>query len=273
MNNAASNLTFLVSIAVLATLVIVAIAAPLVAPYDPYSVVGAPYAEPSADYWLGTDSIGRDLLSRTIYGLRYTLGISFTVTVLACALGTTLAIIAAVRQGWLDTIIGRGVDTIMAIPQIIFALIVLAAAGISLTTLICTMIVLEGTLFYRILRASAGDIAAMDYIEVARLRGEKPPWYVFREILPNLAPTLIAEFGIRFAFASLFISALSFLGVGIQPPDADLGGLVRENALAISIGRLAPLVPAFFIAVIAVSTNGIVDWFVRKYSVRGEVAV
>ncbi len=272
MNKAANNFTFILSIAALASLVVVAIAAPLFAPYSPYSVVGAPYLEPTSEYLLGTDSIGRDLLSRTIYGLRYTLGISMVVTILACAVGAVLAIIAAVRQGWVDAVIGRSVDTIMAIPQIIFALIVLAAAGISITTLICTMIILEGTLFYRILRASAGDIAAMDYIEVARLRGEKLPWYVFREILPNLAPTLIAEFGIRFAFASLFISALSFLGVGIQPPDADLGGLVRENALAVSIGRLAPLVPAFFIAVIAVSTNGIVDWFVRKYSVRGEMA-
>lgn len=265
-------ISFLLSAVVLAGLVIVAILAPLIAPYSPSDVVTAPFAEPSAEHRLGADALGRDLLSRTIHGLRYTLGIASFVTAMSCIFGVTLAITAAVRKGWSDMVIGRLVDAIMAIPQIIFALIVLAVAGISLTTLVCTMIVLEATLFFRILRASAGDIAAMDFIEVARLRGEKMSWYIFREVLPNLAPTLIAEFGLRFAFASLFISALSFLGVGIQPPDADLGGLVRENALAISIGRGAPLVPALVIAAIAIATNGIVDWFVRKYSIRGELA-
>ena len=264
--------SFLLSAAVLLGLVFVAIFAPFIAPYSPSDVLTAPFSQPTADHRLGADALGRDLLSRTIYGLRYTLGIASFVTVMSCILGVTLAITAAVRKGWVDIVIGRSVDAIMAIPQIIFALIVLAVAGISITTLVCTMIVLEATLFFRILRASAGDIAAMDFIEVARLRGEKMGWYIFREILPNLAPTLIAELGLRFAFASLFISALSFLGVGIQPPQADLGGLVRETALAISIGRGAPLVPAFVIAAIAIATNGIVDWFVHKYSIRGELA-
>ncbi|QBY00886.1 ABC transporter permease [Rhodophyticola sp. CCM32] len=265
-------LSFILSAGMLLTLVLLAVFAPFVAPYSPSDVVSAPFAPPSTNHLLGADALGRDLLSRTAYGLRYTIGIASFVTMVACFLGVTLAITAAVRKGWVDAIIGRSVDAVMAIPQIIFALIVLAVAGVSLTTLVCTMIVLETTLFFRILRAAAGDIAAMDFIEVARLRGEKMPWYIFREILPNLAPTLIAEFGLRFAFAALFISALSFLGVGIQPPDADLGGLVRENALAISIGRGAPLVPAVAIAAIAISTNGIVDWLVRKYSIRAELA-
>ncbi|MDB9707257.1 ABC transporter permease [Planktotalea frisia] len=264
-------LSFLLSGTVLLLLLFVAIFAPLIAPYQPTEILTQPFEQPSRAHLLGADSLGRDLLSRTIFGLRYTLGISLLVTIASCFLGVTLAITAAVRKGWLDLVIGRAVDTIMAIPQIIFALIVLAVAGVSVTTLICTMIVLESTLFFRILRATAGDIAAMEYIEVARLRGEPLSWYIFREVLPNLAPTLIAEFGLRFAFASLFISALSFLGVGIQPPAADLGGLVRENALAISIGRGAPLVPAFVIATIAIATNGIVDLFVRKYSIRSEL--
>lgn len=265
------GLSFIIAALILVILASSAIFAPFVAPYDPTAIVTRSFAVPSAEYWLGGDSLGRDLFSRMIFALRYTLGISLVVTLCACLIGVGLAIIASIRKGWIDIIIGRSVDTIMAIPQIIFALIVLAVAGVSVTTLIGTMIVLEATLFFRILRSTAGDIAAMDYIEVARLRGEPLSWYVFKEILPNLAPTLIAEFGLRFAFASLFISALSFLGVGIQPPSVDLGGLVRENALAITIGRIAPLFPAIVIAVIAVATNGIVDWFVRKYSIRGEL--
>lgn len=159
----------------------------------------------------------------------------------------------------------------MSVPQIIFALVVLAVAGVSLATLVLTMAVLEATLFYRVIRPVAGDIMAMDYVEVARLRGEGLGWYLFRELLPNAAPTLIAEFGIRIAYAVLFISGLSFLGVGIQPPAADLGALVRENALAISVGQFVPLVPAICIALITLSVNGIVDWFVHKYSIRAEL--
>ena len=154
--------SFVLSISVLAGLALVAVFAPFVAPYSPTEIRAAPFGVPNAENLLGTDALGRDLLSRTIYGLRYTLGISTFVTVIACTLGVVLAIMAAVRKGWVDTMIGRAVDSIMAIPQIIFALIVLAVAGISLTTLVCTMIVLEATLFFRILRASAGDIAAMD---------------------------------------------------------------------------------------------------------------
>ena len=266
------NIGVLTSLIILAILGFCAIAAPLVSPFSPQEIVANPFQEPNGEFLLGADSIGRDLLSRTIYALRYTLGISLAVTLIACLFGTTLAITAALKGGWIDIILGRTVDAIMAIPQIIFALIALAAAGVSLWSLIAIMTVLEATLFYRILRASAGDIAAMDYIEISRLRGDSLSWNVFHEILPNLAPTLIAEFGMRFAFASLFISSLSFLGVGIQPPAADLGALVRENVLAISIGRFSPLAPAICIAVIAVSTNSVVDWFIRKYSIRGELS-
>lgn len=266
------NMGIMISSTVLAALTFCAVFAPVLTAYGPSEVATAPFSVPSAEYPFGSDSIGRDLLTRTFYGLRYTLGISLVVTTLACAIGTGLAVVAAIKGGWIDIVIGRIFDALMAIPNIIFALVVLAAAGVSLGSLIGTMVALEATLFFRILRSAAGDIAAMDYMEVARLRGERLQWYLFREVLPNLAPTLIAEFGMRFAFASLFISALSFLGVGIQPPDADLGAMVRENAVAISIGRIAPLAPAFFIAAIAVSTNGIVDWFIRKYSIRGELA-
>lgn len=265
------NLGFILSLACFAALVLAAILAPMLAPYAPGEPVHAPYAGPGAGGWLGADSIGRDLLSRVLFGLRYTLGIALLVAVLAAAVGVSLAFLAAFRRGWTDLLLGRLVDAVMSVPQIIFALVVLAVAGVSLTTLVLTMAVLEATLFYRIIRPVAGDIVAMDYVEVARLRGERLGWYLFREILPNAAPTLIAEFGIRIAYAVLFISGLSFLGVGVQPPAADLGGLVRESALAISVGQLSPLAPALCIALITLSVNGIVDWFIHKYSIRAEL--
>ena len=265
------NLGFILSIICFGLLVLAAVFAPLLAPHSPSDPVHMAYAAPDAKALLGADSLGRDMLSRILFGLRYTLGIALLVSVLAAASGVTLAFLAAFRRGWTDLLLGRLVDAVMSVPQIIFALVVLAVAGVTLTTLVLTMAVLEATLFYRVIRPVAGDIVAMDYVEVARLRGEGLGWYLFREILPNAAPTLIAEFGIRIAYAVLFISGLSFLGVGVQPPAADLGGLVRENALAISVGQLAPLAPAVCIALITLSVNGIVDWFIHKYSIRAEL--
>lgn len=262
---------FALSVACFGLLALAAVLAPWLAPYPPGAPVHMPYATPGAGGLLGADSLGRDLLSRILHGLRYTLGIALLVSVLAAVAGVTLAFLAAFRRGWTDLVLGRLVDAVMSVPQIIFALVVLAVAGVSLTTLVLTMAVLEATLFYRVIRPVAGDIVAMDYVEVARLRGEGLGWYLRREILPNAAPTLIAEFGIRIAYAVLFISGLSFLGVGVQPPAADLGGLVRENALAISVGQLSPLAPAVCIALITLSVNGIVDWFIHKYSIRAEL--
>jgi peptide/nickel transport system permease protein len=262
---------FLLSVACFTLLVLAALFAPWLAPYAPNDPVHMPYAAAGDGGLLGADSLGRDMLSRVLHGLRYTLGIALLVSALAAVAGVVLAFLAAFRRGWTDLLLGRLVDAIMSVPQIIFALVVLAVAGVSLTTLILTMAVLEATLFYRVVRPVAGDIVAMDYVEVARLRGEGIGWYLFREILPNAAPTLIAEFGIRIAYAVLFISGLSFLGVGVPPPAADLGGLVRENALAISVGQLSPLAPAICIALITLSVNGIVDWFIHKYSVRAEL--
>lgn len=259
------------SLTCFALLILAAVFAPLLAPYSPSAPVHIAYSLPGEGGPLGADSLGRDMLSRILYGLRYTLGIALLVSALAAATGVTLSFLAAFRRGWTDILLGRLVDAIMSVPQIIFALIVLAVAGVSLTSLILTMAVLEATLFYRVIRPVAGDIVAMDYVEVARLRGEGVGWYLFREILPNAAPTLIAEFGVRVSYAVLFISGLSFLGVGVQPPAADLGGLVRENALAISVGQISPLVPALCIALITLSVNGIVDWFIHKYSVRAEL--
>ncbi|SCB23803.1 peptide/nickel transport system permease protein [Rhizobium miluonense] len=265
------NVGFVLSLTCFGLLVIAALLAPWIAPYLPSDPVHMPYAPPGDGGLLGADSLGRDMLSRILFGLRYTLGIALSVSALAAVAGVVLAFLAAFRRGWTDILLGRLVDAIMSVPQIIFALVVLAVAGVSLTTLVLTMAVLEATLFYRVIRPVAGDVVAMDYVEVARLRGEGLGWYLVREILPNAAPTLIAEFGIRIAYAVLFISGLSFLGVGVQPPAADLGGLVRENALAISVGQLSPLAPAFCIALITLSVNGIVDWFIHKYSVRAEL--
>jgi peptide/nickel transport system permease protein len=186
-------------------------------------------------------------------------------------LGMVAGFFAAVMVGWVDNVLSRMVDILMAIPILIFALLILSVLGTSVPTLILVIAVLDSTRVFRLSRAVAMDVTVMEYVEVARLRGEGMWWIMWREIFPNTLAPLVAEFGLRFCFVFLFISALSFLGLGIQPPAADWGGMVRENAGAITFGILTPLLPAAAIAMLTIGVNLVVDWFLHKTSgIRNE---
>ncbi|HHZ66640.1 MAG TPA: ABC transporter permease [Candidatus Thioglobus sp.] len=251
---------------VIFTYLVVAIFAPLIAPYGEREILGRAYELWSSDYPLGTDNLGRDMLSRLIYGARNTLGLTLTITVLAFLLGGILGMIAAALGGWVDQILSRIVDVFMAIPSLIFALLILSIFGTSMPYLIATIVVLDATRVFRIARATAMNVAVMDYVEVARLRGEKLGWVIRKEILPNITAPLLAEFGLRFCFVFLFISALSFLGLGIQPPTADWGSMVRDSSTLISYGDVTPLIPAGAIALLTVAVNFVVDWMLHRSS-------
>jgi len=261
-----------VSIGALAGFAIVALnlsgaaLAPLIAPYGQADLVGDVWAPPSADYWLGLDSLGRDMFSRLLYGARTTIGIALLITVCSFAIGILTGFTAAVVGRWIDVALSRFVDAVMAIPTLIFALVILSVLGTSVPALVGTIAVLDSTRVFRLCRAVGLNIAVMDYVEVARLRGEKLWWIMRREVLPNALPPLITEFGLRFCFAFLFIAALSFLGLGIQPPLADWGGMVRDNAQAINFGGMAPLIPAAAIAQLTIGVNLVVDWFLSIHS-------
>ncbi len=245
---------------------IFAVFAPWLAPYGEAEVVGKAYQWSSADYWLGTDQIGRDLLSRLIYGARNTIGIALITTLISFMFGGTLGVLAALKRGWLDQGVSRVVDAFLAIPVLIFALMMLAVAGKSLVNLVVILALLDSTRVFRLSRAVALNVVVMDYVESAKLRGEKMSWIVFKEIVPNILPPLITEFGLRFCFVFLTISALSFLGVGIQPPTADWGSMVAENKTLITFGNPAPLYPAAAIALLTVAVNFVVDWFLHRTS-------
>ena len=252
---------------VIALYIFVAIFAPVIAPYGEAQVVSdTPYALWSWEHWFGTDQLGRDMFTRLLFGARNTLGIALLTTLLAFTLGGGLGIIAAIFRGWTDQLLARAVDTLMAIPQLIFALILLSIFGSSVQNLIIIIAVLDSTRVFRLSRAVAMNVVVMDYVEAAKLRGEGLGWILFREILPNIMPTLVAEFGLRFCFVFLTISALSFLGLGIQPPTADWGSMVRENATLITYGDITPLLPAGAIALLTVAVNFVVDWFLYKTS-------
>ena len=250
----------------------VALFAPFIAPYGEAEVFPIPYAPWSPEFIFGTDQIGRDIFSRLIYGARNTVGIAVATTALAFIIGGILGLAAAIARGWLDQLLSRTVDVLMAIPSLIFALVLLSIFGSTVTNLIIIIAVLDSTRVFRLTRAVSINVVVMDYVEAARLRGEGLVWIMRREILPNIMPPLIAEFGLRFCFVFLTIAALSFLGVGIQPPTADWGSMVRENASLIQFAQydikagLTPLLPASAIALLTVAVNFVVDWFLHKTS-------
>ena len=243
--------------------VFAALFAPYIAPYSETEIVGDVWLPMSKEHLLGTDHLGRDLFTRLIYGARNTIAIAFVTTMLSFVVGTILGFFAATLGGWTDLTLSRLIDILMAFPTLIFALIALSVVGTSVTALIIIIALLDSTRVYRLSRAVAMDIAVMEYVEAARLRGERIWWLMRQEVLPNAMPPLVAEFGLRFCFVFLFIAALSFLGLGIQPPTADWGGMVRENAGAITFGIFIPLWPAGAIAFLTVGVNLIVDWFLH----------
>ena len=251
---------------VIVVYIVAAVFAPVIAPYGEAEVIGGSYAPPDDKMILGGDQLGRDMFSRIIYGARNTVGIALLTTAIAFLVGSLAGLTAATLGGWVDQTLGRVVDTLMAIPQLVFALLLLTIVGTNVVNLILVIALLYSPLVFRLARAVAGNIVVMDYIEAARLRGEKTSYLIVREILPNATAPLVAEFGLRFCFVFLAISALSFLGLGIQPPTADWGSMVRENATLISFGEITPLIPAAAIALLTVAVNFVVDWMLHLSS-------
>jgi peptide/nickel transport system permease protein len=265
-------LTAWVGFGIVGVFVFMGIFAPWIAPYSQADSIADPYAEPSAQLWFGADQIGRDLLSRVIYGARTTIGIAFVTTVLSFTIGIVFGLWAVVGGKIVDQILSRIVDVMLSIPLLIFALVVLSIFGSSVSVpwipdqimaliiLVLVIAVLDSTRVFRLARSVAMNIVVLEYVEAARLRGEGTWWIIRREILPNALPPMISEFGLRFCFNFLFVAALSFLGLGVQPPLADWGGMVRENGRALGFGLPAPLWPAAAIALVTVGVNLIVDW-------------
>ncbi|MDP4823083.1 MAG: ABC transporter permease [Aestuariivirgaceae bacterium] len=254
------NLSAWIGLAIVTSFIVVALFAPWIAPYSESESVSQTWNGPSWEYWLGTDNIGRDMLSRLIYGARMTIGVALMTTILSFIIGTCAGLLAAIGGPVIDQILSRLVDVMLSIPLLVFALIILSMFGSSIPTLVITIAVLDSTRVFRLARAVAMNIVVLEYVEAARLRGEGLWWIMRREILPNALPPMISEFGLRFCFNFLFVAGLSFLGLGIQPPFADWGGMVRENGRAISFGIPAPLWPAMAIAIMTIGVNLVVDW-------------
>jgi peptide/nickel transport system permease protein len=259
------NLVGVVAALVILAWTLIAIFAPTIIPHSIGDIVDDDYFGPMRQgLWLGSDYLGRDMLSRVLMGARYTVGISLAAVVIACVSGVVLGMIAAVTGGWLDSCLSRFLDAMNSIPSKLFGLVVVAAVGSSIPALILTLAVIYIPGAYRFARALAVNINSMDFMTVARVRGESTAYLIGSEILPNIIRPVLADFGLRFVFIVLLLSGLSFLGLGLQPPLADWGALVRENIGGLPFAAPAVIVPSLAIASLTISVNLLIDNLPQK---------
>lgn len=259
------NLVGVVASLVILAWTLIAIFAPAIIPHSIGDIVDDDYFGPMRQgLWLGSDYLGRDMLSRVLMGARYTVGISLAAVCIACFSGVVLGMIAAVTGGWLDTCLSRFLDAMNSIPSKLFGLVVVAAVGSSIPVLILTLAVIYIPGAYRFARALAVNINTMDFITVARVRGESTAYLIGSEILPNIMRPVLADFGLRFVFIVLLLSGLSFLGLGLQPPLADWGALVRENIGGLPFAAPAVIIPSLAIASLTISVNLLIDNLPQK---------
>jgi peptide/nickel transport system permease protein len=261
----------MLGLAIIVFWLIVAAFGPHLAPYPIGEIVDQDYFGPmSRDFWLGSDYLGRDMLSRIVYGARYTLGISLAAVTMACTCGVVLGMSAAVAGGWFDSVLSRFLDAMSSIPSKLFALVVVSAVGSSIPVLIFMLAIIYTPGSYRFARALAVNIAAMDYITIARLRGEKMFHIITAEVLPNIIGPVLTDLGLRFVFIVLLLSGMSFLGLGVQPPAADWGGLVRENIDGLPFAAPAVILPSIAIATLTIAVNLFIDNLPVKIRDRSE---
>jgi peptide/nickel transport system permease protein len=249
----------------------VAIFAPYLIPYPVGDIVDLDYFGPmTSDLWLGSDYLGRDVFSRILMGARFTVGISLAAVTIACVSGVVLGMCAAVIGGWFDAMLSRFLDAVNSIPSKLFGLVVVAAVGSSIPVLIVTLSVIYTPGAYRFARALAVNVNTMDFVTVARVRGESLLYLISSEILPNIIRPVLADLGVRFVFIVLLLSGLSFLGLGLQPPNADWGALVRENIGGLPFAAPAVIFPSLAIASLTISVNMLIDNLPQKIRDRSE---
>ncbi len=250
----------LVGLALALLWLFVGVTGPFIAPHGPGEIVDYEVFLPmSWEYPLGTDYLGRSVLSRIMDGARFTVGLAFAAALLAAVLGTGLGLFSAVSGKALDESISRLMDALLSIPNKIFALVMIAAFGSSIPLLLLITGITYTPGVFRIARALAVNINQMEFVQVARARGEGRGYLACFEVLPNMIHPMLTDFGLRFVYVVLLLSSLSFLGLGVQPPNADLGSLVRENMSGLWEGAPAILAPAAAIASLTIGVNLVID--------------
>lgn len=237
----------------------VAIFGPYLAPYSPTSLIELPLDPPSADHWLGTDQLGRDVLSRMLHGGRSVLILAALAVIVTFAIGGPLGLLAGYRGGTLDAVVSRVADVMMSVPPLILVLIFVFVAGSSNLSIVLLTGLVTAPRVFRIVRGATQSVAEQDYVLAARARGERTTDIIGRELLPNVTGPLLTEAAIRLNFSIMFIATLNFLGLGVQPPSSDWGLMVSEGRVYLGQSPLISVAPALAIAVLTIGINLVSD--------------
>lgn len=259
-----ANRTLLLGIVGSALVLAVALLGPLLTPYDPNETLGATFVPPDADHLLGTDSLGRDVLSRVLDGGHTVLLYASIATLGAYALGLTIGMVAGYSRGWVDQALMRVVDVALAFPSLVFILLLAAAFGRGITSIVWATALIQATAIARVVRTATLEQSVRGFVEAAVARGERTLSILVREILPNIGGTLAADVGIRFTWSVLLIASVNFLGLGLQPPAADWGLMVSENRGGMILNPLSIIAPAAILGLLTVSINLIADALSRS---------
>jgi peptide/nickel transport system permease protein len=255
-------------VVMLALLLLLVIIGPFLAPYGVNSIEGPPIQGSSGQFWLGTDTYGRDILSRVLYGGVSVILLPLVSIGLSMLVAVLIGLLAGYLGGWFDAIVTRVVDVALAIPSYLIALVVISAFGSGGGVVVITVAVIYAPYIIRVLRAATQSVAPREFVLAARARGESGRWIVFREILPNIGPTLLVEIALRLTYSVMFIASLSFLGLGVQPPSPNWGVMVAENRILLLVHPWGVIVPALLIGALAISINLIADGLTQFFGGR-----
>lgn len=251
----------------LVVVVAVALVGPFLAPHPVDRPVGIPYTGSSAEVVLGTDFLGRDVLSRTLWGGRSVIALAGLAVLLAYAGGLAVGLAAGYSRGLLDPILMRTADVLLSLPALLFLLVLVTGLGSSRGVLVLGVAVIQLPLIARIIRSATQAQSVRGFVEAAAARGERTSAILVRELLPNVAPTIAADIGLRLTYAIILVASVNFLGLGLQPPDADWGLMVSENRSGLNLNPLAVLAPATFIALLTIAVNMVGDAVARAQGV------
>ena len=252
-----------IGVGIVGVIVLVAVLGPLVAPHEPTEFVAAPNSGPSGAAVFGADALGRDVLSRFLHGGLTVLWLSAMATLVGIVLGVVVGLVAAYARNWLDDVLMRGNDVLLAFPQIIFVLLAVSAIGPKLWLIVLTVGLTHAPRVARVMRGAALDVVERDFIKAAEAVGEKRSRIIFGELLPNVTSPLLVELGLRMTYSIGLVAAISFLGFGLQPPTADWGLMINENRLSITVQPWSVMLPVIAIGLLTVGTNLITDGVAR----------
>ncbi len=247
--------------------VLIAVVGPFVSPHTYSEFTAPPYtARGGPGGLLGTDVLGRDVLSRVLHGGWLLLLLAVVATALAVGLGTALGIVAAYRQGTVGGVIMRGVDVLLSIPQLVFVLMIVSVVGASNLLLVAAVAIVQTPQTARLVYSVGQDLTERDFVKAVALWGVPPRTVIWRQVMPNLVTTLAVEVGLRLSYSIILISGLNFLGFGAQPPAPSWGVMVNENRLGLSVNIWGVLAPAILLGILAIGTNVLADAIARANS-------